>query len=211
VQHDVEQEMMLSSRLSPLYLAIRFMLDFSFALCGSFILLCLLPLLSLLILLDSPGPIFYRQERVGYRGAKFRLLKFRSMYVDAELPGEALWAAPHDARVTRVGRLLRSLHLDELPQVFNILLGQMSLIGPRPEREPFVLELEKLLPAYRARLLVKPGLTGWAQVNNRYARTVEDSRIKLQYDLYYIAHQSLKLDMIILAKTVLEVISLHGT
>lgn len=186
-------------------------LDLSFALCGTVLLLLLLPLLALLIRLDSPGPVFYCQERLGYRGKKFSLIKFRSMCNDAETGGYAVWATEHDPRVTRTGHFIRAIHLDELPQVLNILRGEMSLIGPRPEREAFVVELEKTLPGYRLRLDIKPGLTGWAQVQYHYARSQADALIKLQYDLYYIVHRSITLDIVILLKTVAKVVFYHET
>lgn len=185
-------------------------MDITFGLLGMLLLLFILPVLALLIYLDSPGPIFYSQERVGYQGKKFRMHKFRSMRTDAEHPGHAIWASKNDARVTRIGRLLRAIHLDELPQVFNILRGEMSLIGPRPEREEYILELEKANPLYRRRLTVKPGLTGWAQVNYGYGSTSKDELEKLQYDLYYIEHQSFMLDIVILLKTIVEVVNCHG-
>lgn len=179
------------------------LLDFCFGVLGTCVLGVLLPLLALCIFLDSPGPIFYWQERVGYRGRPFRLLKFRSMCLNAE-PYGATWASSVDARVTRVGRILRSTHLDELPQVLNILRGDMSLIGPRPEREPFVSQLEQAIPSFHYRLSVKPGLTGWAQVKFPYASSYEDAVTKLRYDLYYIKHRSLILDVSILFRTVIK-------
>lgn len=192
------------------YLCWRKVMDVIFGLIGSALLLLVLPILALLIYLDSPGPIFYSQERVGYQGRKFRILKFRSMCTEAERPGSAIWAAEGDKRVTRIGRLMRATHLDELPQVLNILRGDMSLIGPRPERQEFVSQLEKTIPFYRCRLSVKPGLTGWAQVKYPYASTSDDALIKSQYDLYYIKHQSFTLDIFIILKTVVEVLLCHG-
>lgn len=197
--------------LSPLYFCWKKTLDL---ICGVFglLILCLVtPLLGLLITLDSPGPIFYSQERVGFRGKKFQIYKFRSMRPNAEGEGHAVWAAAVDDRITRVGRILRATHLDELPQVFNIVRGDMSLIGPRPERATFIDELEKTVPFYRYRLAVKPGLTGWAQVKYRYGRSDNDALIKLQYDLYYIKKQSFMLDLFIILKTVTEVLSLRGS
>lgn len=193
------------------YLCFHKFLDLSFALGGTVLLLLLLPLLAVLIYLDSPGPVFYCQERLGYRGKKLSLIKFRSMRNDAETGGYAVWATEHDPRVTRIGHFIRAIHLDELPQVLNILRGEMSLIGPRPEREAFAVELEKNLPGYRLRLDVKPGLTGWAQVQYHYARSQADARIKHQYDLYYILHRSITLDIVILLKTVAKVIFHHET
>jgi lipopolysaccharide/colanic/teichoic acid biosynthesis glycosyltransferase len=174
------------------------------------VLLVLLPPLGLLIRLDSPGPLFHCQERLGKNGRKFKMYKFRSMRVDAEADGKAQWACHNDMRVTRVGRFLRATHLDELPQVLNILRGEMSLIGPRPEREEFVALLEKTIPFYRCRLSVPPGLTGWAQVKYHYTFTSQQALEKLQYDLYYIKHQSYILDILIILRTVIEVIKLRG-
>ncbi len=196
--------------ISPLYLCWRKVMDVTFGVFGMALLCLVSPILALLISLESPGPIFYSQERLGYQGRKFRMLKFRSMRPDAEHQGHAMWAAKYDSRVTQVGRALRALHLDELPQVLNILCGEMSLIGPRPEREEFVTELEKIIPFYCCRLSVKPGLTGWAQVQYPYGSTSEDALIKLQYDLYYIKHQSFTLDIFIVLKTVIEVFLCRG-
>lgn len=200
----------LERTLTPLYLSWRKFIDVSLGLLGALALLLLLPVLALLIYLDSPGPIFYSQERVGLWGKPFRIFKFRSMRLDAEGEGSARYALANDARVTRVGRFIRATHLDELPQVFNILRGDMSIIGPRPERRMFVEELEQSIPLYRFRLSVKPGLTGWAQVKYSYASSTEDALYKLQYDLYYIKHRSLTLDIFILLKTVGEVLLSRG-
>jgi len=196
--------------VSPLYPYWHRAMDVSFGLISIVFLFLILPILAFLLYLDSPGPIFYTQERVGYRGRKFTMYKFRSMRTDAEQVGHPVWTTEGDTRVTRIGRFLRATHLDELPQVFNILSGEMSLIGPRPEREEYVAELEQANPLYRYRLTVKPGLTGWAQVKYGYGRTVEEEQIKLHYDLYYIEHQSCALDMRILLKTILEVLLYHG-
>jgi exopolysaccharide biosynthesis polyprenyl glycosylphosphotransferase len=195
---------------SPLYLFWRKVLDLGCGLCGLLLLCLMLPIIALLIYMDSPGPIFYSQERLGLHGKPFRIFKFRSMRIDAENEGQAVWATEYDPRITRIGRLLRTTHLDEFPQLLNILRGDMSLIGPRPERALFIAELEKTIPFYSYRLAVKPGLTGWAQVKYRYCRTDNDALIKLQYDLYYIKHQSFMLDIFIILKTVLEVLSLRG-
>ncbi|MBX5452227.1 exopolysaccharide biosynthesis polyprenyl glycosylphosphotransferase [Thermogemmatispora sp.] len=198
------------ANLSPLYLCWRKLLDLTFGLAGLLLLLLLLPPLALLIRLDSPGPLFHCQERLGKNGRRFKMYKFRSMRVDAEPEGKARWASQNDARVTRIGRFLRATHLDELPQVVNILRGEMSLIGPRPEREEFVKLLEQTIPFYRCRLSVPPGLTGWAQVKYHYTFTSQHALEKLQYDLYYIKHQSYMLDILILLRTVIEVIKLRG-
>jgi exopolysaccharide biosynthesis polyprenyl glycosylphosphotransferase len=202
--------MLLLGRIIPFaYRSWCRVLDICFCLCGGFVLILLLPLLATLIYLDSPGPIFYWQERVGYRGRSFRLLKFRSMHIGAEGYG-AVWTRHRDARVTRVGRVMRAMHLDELPQVINILRGEMSLIGPRPERQLFVSQLEQVIPLFSYRLNVKPGLTGWAQVKMPYASTYQDAIIKLQHDLYYIKHRSFLLDINILFKTCIEMLWCSG-
>lgn len=174
------------------------------------LLLVLLPFIALAIRLDTPGPVLYRQRRVGWRGQLFTALKFRSMVQDAEPDGEAQWASKDDPRVTRVGRWLRRTRLDELPQALNVLRGDMSLVGPRPERPEFVEQLQRVIPFYRARLAIKPGLTGWAQINYGYGDSVEASLAKLQYDLYYLKHQSFWFDLLILARTVYVVLKMKG-
>jgi lipopolysaccharide/colanic/teichoic acid biosynthesis glycosyltransferase len=184
-------------------------LDIVIALIGLICFGLLLPFLALLIKLDSPGPIFYRQKRMGRAGKEFELIKLRSMVVDAEADG-AKWAEKYDSRVTRAGLFLRRTRLDELPQLLNVLSGEMSLIGPRPERPEFVTGLQQEIPFYRTRLTVKPGLTGWAQVNYDYGRSASDALEKLRYDLYYIKHQSLQLDLVILLKTIGTILLLKG-
>jgi len=194
--------------ISLLYLFWHTVMNLTFGLFGLLVLLLILPVLALLIFLDSPGPIFYNQERVGHQGKKFCMYKFRSMRTDAD---NLVWTTRDDPRVTQVGRFMRAIHLDELPQVINILRGEMSLIGPRPEQEAHATELEKINPLYLCRLAVKPGLTGLAQVMYGYGVTSQEELIKLQYDLYYIEHQSFVLDIRILLKTVVEVVLCHGT
>lgn len=196
--------------LPLLYLCWRKALDITFGLLGTACMLLIIPVLALFIYLDSPGPIFYTQERLGSNGQNFHMYKFRSMHFNAEHAGQAIWAAKDDPRVTRVGRFMRATHLDELPQALNILRGEMSLIGPRPERPEFVSQLEKLIPFYHCRLRVKPGLTGWAQVKYSYTRTDQETLEKLQYDLYYIEHQSFLLDIFIILKTIGEVLLHRG-
>lgn len=186
------------------------LMDILGALVGLLILLPLLPLISLAIVLDSGFPVFFTQTRLGESGKEYRIIKFRTMRKDAEIDGKARLAQERDDRVTRVGRILRRSHLDELPQFFNVLRGEMSLIGPRPERPELVEELQKQIPFYRARLFVKPGLTGWAQINFRYASSVEDTAVKLEYDLYYIKHRNLMLDISILLRTVGQAVGLKG-
>jgi sugar transferase (PEP-CTERM system associated) len=170
--------------------------------------LCLL--VALAISLDSPGPVFYRQERVGLNGAIFKAWKFRSMRVDAESDGAPRWAGSRDDRVTRVGQFIRKVRIDEIPQVLNVLAGEMSFIGPRPERPFFVEQLKKQIPYYDLRHRVPPGITGWAQVNYPYGASVEDARRKLAYDLYYLKRNGLVLDLIILLQTVRVVLFAHG-
>jgi exopolysaccharide biosynthesis polyprenyl glycosylphosphotransferase len=158
-------------------------------------------LIALAIKLDSRGPVLYRQERVGMDGKRFNIIKFRSMVADAEKAGPQ-WAAKIDPRITIVGRILRKLHLDEIPQVWNVLRGEMSLVGPRPERPVFVEELAREIPLYPRRLRVRPGVTGWAQVRHKYDESIEDVRKKVQYDLYYIENMSLRMDIKIIVSTV---------
>ncbi len=164
--------------------------------------LLIAPAIALAIVAESGRPVLYRQSRLGRGGRPFLITKFRTMVTDAERDGEAKWSTPNDARVTRVGRFLRRTRLDELPNLLSVLRGEMSMVGPRPERPPFVEQLEREVPLYRARLIVAPGLTGWAQVNYPYGDSVRDSAIKLEYDLYYIKHQSLWFDSLILLRTV---------
>ena len=153
------------------------------------------------IKINSPGPIFYKQKRVGKNGKIFELYKFRSMIKDAEKDGP-LWSKKNDPRITKVGKILRKTLIDELPQSINILKGEMSFIGPRPERPEFIEKLEKEIPFYQIRLLIKPGLTGWAQVNYKYGNTVKDTLEKLQYDLFYLKNRSVILDLKIILKTI---------
>jgi len=165
----------------------------------------------LLIKLDSPGPVFFRQERVGEDGKVFTLWKFRSMRKDAERNTGPVWAKAQDSRVTRVGKYLRRTRLDEVPQLFNVLKGDMSLVGPRPERPNFVEELSKTIPFYYLRHSVKPGVTGWAQINYGYGNSVEDAVEKLQYDLFYIKNVSWALDLLVLLHTIKTVLVRKGS
>lgn len=165
---------------------------------------------ALLIKLESPGPVLYKQERVGLNGRCFDVIKFRSMRTDAEKDGRPRWATAKDDRVTRIGRIIRRLRIDELPQIFNILLGDMSIVGPRPERPFFVEQLARELPYYGLRHSIKPGVTGWAQVRYPYGATVEDSLQKLQYDLYYVKNHNLTLDLLVLFETVGVVLTGKG-
>jgi lipopolysaccharide/colanic/teichoic acid biosynthesis glycosyltransferase len=158
-------------------------------------------LAALAIRLDSPGPILFRQRRAGQDGEVYTLYKLRSMRTDAETASGAVWAGKNDPRVTRVGNVLRKSRIDEIPQLFNVLRGEMSLVGPRPERPEFIDELAERIPFYRERLLVPPGITGWAQVNFPYTASIEASLRKVQFDLYYIKHMSLFLDVVIMLRT----------
>jgi exopolysaccharide biosynthesis polyprenyl glycosylphosphotransferase len=166
-------------------------------------------LVAVVIKLDSRGPALYRQERVGKDGAPFNIIKFRSMQKDAERKGPQ-WAGHRDPRVTRCGKILRQLHLDEIPQMINILKGDMSLIGPRPERPVFVQKLLQEIPLYHRRLKVRPGLTGWAQVKHKYDETIDDVKKKVQYDLFYIENMSLRMDFKIILNTAYHVLLGRG-
>ncbi len=167
-------------------------------------------LVALLVKLESKGPAFFRQRRVGLYGQAFEILKLRSMRDDAEVGGKAVWAQKDDPRVTRVGAVIRKLRIDELPQAWTVLKGEMSFVGPRPERPQFVADLEARLPYYAERHVVKPGITGWAQINFPYGASVEDARQKLEYDLYYAKNYTPFLDLLILLQTVRVVLWPEG-
>ncbi len=167
-------------------------------------------IIAILIKMESKGPVFFQQERVGENGRFFRLLKFRSMREDAEALTGPVWASANDDRITRVGRFLRKVRLDELPQFFNVLKGDMSFVGPRPERPHFVEQLSERIPYYSQRHTVKPGITGWAQINFHYGTSMEDTLEKLQYDLFYIKNMSISLDLSILFQTIKIVLSGRG-
>jgi len=156
---------------------------------------------AILVKLESPGPLFYLQERVGQNGQSFTIMKFRSMRADAEKNGPR-WAAVNDPRVTRVGAIIRKIRIDEIPQVLNVLKGDMAFVGPRPERPIFVRALEEKIPYYSERHVAKPGITGWAQINYPYGATEEDAKMKLSYDLYYIKNGGLFLDILIIIQTI---------
>ncbi len=168
-------------------------------------------LTALLILLEDGLPLFYRQERVGYAGKPYMVIKFRSMFKDAEKAGKPQWASADDPRSTRVGKIIRKLRIDEIPQIFNVLKGEMSFVGPRPERPHFVDMLSAQVPYYSMRHSIKPGITGWAQVRYPYGASIEDAIEKLQYDLYYVKNHSLFLDFIILIDTVGVVLLRKGS
>jgi sugar transferase (PEP-CTERM system associated) len=186
----------------------------AFDICVSLALLLLtLPLMLLiaaLVRIDSVGPVLYRQQRTGLHGRPFTLLKFRSMTMDAEQGGNPRWAIQQDPRITRVGSFIRPMRIDELPQLINVLRGEMSMIGPRPERPHFVEQLARIIPFYNERSYVKPGITGWAQVNYPYGASVEDARQKLSYDLYYVKNRSLLLDVLILIATIRVILFREG-
>jgi exopolysaccharide biosynthesis polyprenyl glycosylphosphotransferase len=171
--------------------------------------LVFIPFIALAIKLDSNGPVIFKQTRVGRDGQTFTAYKFRSMFTNAEQTGPS-WAKQDDPRVTKIGRFIRKTRLDEIPQLWNILKGQMSFVGPRPERPEFIKELKEQIPFYEERLLIKPGLTGWAQINYIYADSVESSLTKLQYDLYYIKHRSFIFDLGIILKTLNTIIKKLG-
>jgi sugar transferase (PEP-CTERM system associated) len=190
-----------SSRRIAFYRHVRRLLDVSLSVVGLILSVPVMILTAIAIKLESRGPILYTQTRVGQRNQNFTIMKFRSMRVDAE-PDGAVWAEEHDPRITRVGRIIRKLRVDELPQFVNIIRGEMAFVGPRPERPEFVAQLEREIPYYSQRHLVKPGLTGWAQIRYPYCASIEDAIQKLQYDLYYVKNQSLLLDVITLFETV---------
>jgi exopolysaccharide biosynthesis polyprenyl glycosylphosphotransferase len=189
------------SATKRIFEAMKRLFDVFAASFGCLLLATIAPMVALANAIWSPGPLFFRQVRVGQGGKVFSLFKLRSMIPGAEEGCGAVWASKNDDRVTPVGRFLRKTRLDELPQAINVLKGEMSLVGPRPERPEFVANLIKTVPFYQARHAVRPGLTGWAQVRYRYGSSVEDSLVKLQYDLYYIKRQSFYLEGSILVKT----------
>ncbi len=197
------------SNQNKLYLFYRRFFDIIFSISGIAIGVLILPFIMLGNVIANRGPLFYRQVRIGKNGDKFHIIKFRNMIKNAERHG-AVWAKKEDERITRFGNILRRSRLDEIPQFINILKGEMSVIGPRPERPYFVNELSLSIPFYETRHIIKPGLTGWAQVNERYGSTIDASLLKLQYDLYYIKHRSFFLDINVIIKTLSTVIFYRG-
>ena len=189
-------------RFSAFFRLMRRLLNFSVAFIGLILALPLLPFVMLAVKLSSPGPVLYRQQRVGRRGKIFHCYKFRTMRQDAEADTGATWATDDDPRITKVGKFLRSVRLDEIPQLWCVLKGDMHFVGPRPERPEFVEWLSKEIPYYGVRHMVRPGITGWAQVQYKYGNTLEDAREKLQYDLFYIKNASLGLDLLIMFQTI---------
>jgi sugar transferase (PEP-CTERM system associated) len=196
-------------RRSTIFIVVRRVLSVVISMVGLILSLPLMPFIILAIYCDSPGPVFYKQTRVGKAGRPFNVVKFRTMRLDAEAGGPK-WAGSNDPRVTRIGKFLRSSRLDEIPQLWCVLKGDMAFVGPRPERPEFIEMLSKEIPYYGVRHMVRPGLTGWAQVRYKYGSTVEDAREKLQYDLFYIKNASLGLDLLIIFQTVKTVLLRRG-
>ncbi|MGE7940068.1 sugar transferase [Bacillus paramycoides] len=201
-----DQIIQVENKQSKLYVGIKYVLDVIFASIGLIVLAPVILIFSLLIVLESPGSPFYLQERLGLHGKRFKVIKLRSMRNDAEKNG-AKWAEKNDPRITKIGLFIRKTRIDELPQLFNILKGEMSLVGPRPERPMFTEKFEHEIPGFKKRLEVKPGLTGWAQVNGGYEITPKE---KLNLDVYYINYASIILDFKIIIKTVKVVITGDG-
>ena len=195
---------------SGLYRLAKRLIDLIFSLVGMAALAILFPILAVLIRLDSKGPIIFKQTRLGRGGNPYTILKLRTMKDNQDMVREALVTSTNDPRVTRIGRFLRKTHLDELPQIVNVLRGEMSFVGPRSERNELVTIFQREVPFYRARMLVKPGITGWAQIHQNYAETVEETAIKLEYDLYYIENASIFMDISILIRTVTSVLGFKG-
>ena len=198
------------SHSSGSYEITKRLIDIVGSVAGMMLLIILFPIISFIIIVDSGFPILFKQIRLGKNGRTFDLIKFRTMVKDAEKDGVARLAVENDERATRVGRFLRKSRLDELPQFFNVLRGDISLVGPRAERPQLISEMQQKIPFYRARLFVKPGATGWAQVNYSYASNVEENAVKLEYDLYYIKNRNILLDLLIILRTIGTVIRFRG-
>lgn len=205
-------QLIFSSELGPApsSVATQVLYSWLLALVGLVLSSPVMVIVAILVRLTSKGPILHRQTRVGLNDVPFTVLKFRSMYADAEARTGAVWAKKNDPRITPIGKYLRLFRLDELPQFFNVLKGEMSFVGPRPERPEFVKALSEKIPFYRQRHFVKPGITGWAQINHKYGDTVEDTITKLEFDLYYIKHISLALDVYIILNTLKTVVLGRG-
>ena len=205
-------QLIFSGELGPTHSSVLLQSFYSpaLALVGTILTLPVMLLAAIAVRLTSRGPILYRQARVGQNGVPFILYKFRSMSVDAEATTGAIWATKNDPRVTPLGRWLRKLRIDELPQLWNVLRGEMSIVGPRPERPEFVKVLSDRIPYYRQRHCVKPGITGWAQINHKYGDTIEDTIVKLEFDLYYIKHMSMSLDLYIIFHTLKTMLRSRG-
>jgi exopolysaccharide biosynthesis polyprenyl glycosylphosphotransferase len=196
-------------RLRAFQQIVRRCMSILVALTGLLFCLPFLPFIALAVRLSSPGPILFRQRRVGFRGRLFTTLKFRTMRADAEAHG-AVWATDGDPRVTSVGRIMRKTRLDEIPQLWNVLRGEMAFVGPRPERPEFVQWLCKEIPYYDLRHMIRPGLTGWAQVRYKYGASLEETKRKLEYDLYYLKHLSVGLDLLIMFETIKTIVLQRG-
>lgn len=213
--HHLESEWLIRSfvndaRVGGFYELAKRLLDILVALVGLAICIILTPFTSILILVDSGFPILYSQVRSGKSGRLYNIYKFRTMFRDAEKDGKVQVTHEHDDRITRVGNILRRTHIDELPQFWNVLRGDMSIVGPRAERPELIIEYQKHIPLYRARLLVKPGITGWAQINYGYSATIPQTVVKLEYDLYYIKHRNILMDVLIMLRTMTQVIGFQG-
>jgi len=197
-------------RFSAGFMALRRLISVTIALTGLILILPIVPFVILAIKLDSPGPVFYKQQRVGRNNVPFYVYKFRTMRPDAEAKTGAVWAGADDPRITRIGKFLRASRLDEIPQLWCVLRGDMAFVGPRPERPEFVEWLTRQIPYYRVRHVIRPGITGWAQIRYKYGSTVEDAKEKLQYDLYYIKNISIGLDLLIMFQTVKTILLARG-
>jgi len=213
--HHLESEWLIRSfvndaRVGGFYELAKRLLDILVAAAGLGICIVLTPFTAIVILLDSGFPILYNQIRSGKSGKLYNIYKFRTMFRDAEKDGKVQVTHEHDDRITRVGGILRRTHIDELPQFWNVLRGDMSIVGPRAERPELILEYQKHIPLYRARLLVKPGITGWAQINYGYSATIAQTVVKLEYDLYYIKHRNILLDILIILRTLTQVVGFQG-
>lgn len=213
--HHLESDWVIRSfvdqvRVSGVYELLKRLMDIIGGLIGTAVFLLLLPIMATAILMDSGLPIFYSQTRLGKGGKVFKIYKYRTMHKDAEPDGEAKLTMENDPRVTRVGNFFRRTRLDEMPQFLTVLSGEMSLVGPRAERPELVAQYQKQIPFYRARLLVKPGLTGWAQINYGYFASVTEMAVKLEYDLYYIKHRTLAIDFMIVLRTIGTVLRRSG-
>ncbi len=213
--HHLESDWLIRSfvdeaRVGGFFEMAKRLLDILVALAGLCICIFLAPFTAIIILVDSGFPIIYKQIRSGKGGKLYNIYKFRTMFQDAEKDGQARAAEQNDSRVTRTGALLRRTHIDELPQFWNVLHGEMSVVGPRAERPELITTYQKEIPFYRARLLVKPGITGWAQVNYGYSATIEQTNVKIEYDLYYIKHRNLLMDILIILRTMTQIIGFRG-
>ena len=213
--HHLESEWLIRSfvndaRVGGFYDLTKRIMDILLALAGLSVCILLYPFTAISIVLESGFPILYKQIRSGRAGCRYYIYKFRTMYQNAEQNGQVQVTHEKDDRITHVGNFLRRTHIDELPQFWNVLRGDMSIVGPRAERPELILEYQKEIPLYRARLLVKPGITGWAQVNYGYSATIAQTKVKLEYDLYYIKHRSLFMDVLIILRTMTQVIGFRG-